>query len=427
MNPQEKETPHGPARRKEPRGASQRKGRQAVAIGQGSQNRRGGHPVAARHVCGGRGRRNDEGRFRRQHSWLPPNAKAKDTSRRLRRTAIGCSGKSARIRSSHQRTMVPPANASSTASPGSIDSKLDKWKMPREERAEAGAEPLRRADCRRRRSRQIRPSRPTATATTSSPAIRCRASSRKSRTASARSRTNLPPPPLDVKKWPVQADSVGSVTTREGFERGESSGYADAGSPPRHREKSRYDDASAALMAPAPPPREKPYDAGGRSYAGSSRSQYDDDFPRNSETAAYDRDRPHRYDSPSYGNHSLRHDGKYDVEPNDSYWTISEKVYGTGGYFKALAEQNRSKIGNEDRLTPGDVILTPSVAQLEKSYPELCPKPSRRETQESRTMAVSTRGRIAAAGRTRSRRATRCSTSPAMSSARRRAGPRSTT
>ena len=29
-------------------------------------------------------------------------------------------------------------------------------------------------------------------------------------------------------------------------------------------------------------------------------------------------------------------DGTYTVEPNDSFWTISQKVYGTGGYFKAI-------------------------------------------------------------------------------------------
>ncbi len=284
----------------------------------------------------------------------------------------------------HQPTMVPPAKAASTALPGSVDSKLDKWKLP--ERSESTRVQSRYAAPIAPPSfgdppKPARGNRYDAVAGDSLPGLEPEKPNRFGKRPN-----DLPPPPLDVKKRPAHGDSLGSVTTREGFERGESSGYADAGSPPRRHEKSRYDDASAALMAPAPPPREKPYDGGGRSYAGSSRSQYDDDFPRNSEAAAYDRDRPHHYDSPP-----LRHDGKYEVEPNDSYWTISEKVYGSGGYFKALAEQNRSRIGNEDRLTPGDVISTPSVAQLEKAYPELCPRQGRRETQESRTMAVSTR------------------------------------
>ena len=86
-----------------------------------------------------------------------------------------------------------------------------------------------------------------------------------------------------------------------------------------------------------------------------------------------------------------RDDGKYEVQPNDSYWTISEKVYGSSAYFKALYEHNRNQIGEDERLKPGALISTPSVAELEKSYPDLCPKSSRRETMQSRMTAVSTR------------------------------------
>ena len=86
-----------------------------------------------------------------------------------------------------------------------------------------------------------------------------------------------------------------------------------------------------------------------------------------------------------------RDDGRYEVQPNDSYWTISERLYGTGAYFKALAEQNRGKGTSEDRLQPGELILAPTVAQLEKAYPDLCPKASRRETLQNRASTVSTR------------------------------------
>jgi nucleoid-associated protein YgaU len=297
----------------------------------------------------------------------------------------------------HQPTIVPPAKGGSAALPGSIDSKLDKWKLPSErnesKRAESRygapmAPPSMPPSFAPDPPKPVRGNRYGSAANDSLPGLEPEKPSRFGKGAN-----NLPPPPLDVKKRPAHSDSVAPVTTREGFERGESSGFADAGGPPiGRREKSRYE-PSAALMAPEPP-REKPSHNGGgnRSFASSSRSQYDDDVDGTSAPPPYERERPHRYGSPSYGNQPLRHDGKYEVEPGDSFWTISEKLYGTRGYYKALAEQNRGKVGNVDRLTPGDVILTPSVAQLERAYPELCPKPGRRETQEARTMNVSGRG-----------------------------------
>ena len=38
----------------------------------------------------------------------------------------------------------------------------------------------------------------------------------------------------------------------------------------------------------------------------------------------------------------------------------------------------------------GDVIAAPTILELEKAYPDLCPKPSRRETVRSRGSLVST-------------------------------------
>jgi nucleoid-associated protein YgaU len=83
--------------------------------------------------------------------------------------------------------------------------------------------------------------------------------------------------------------------------------------------------------------------------------------------------------------------GEYEVQPNDSYWVISQKLYGSGAYFKALAEHNRGKVPREDRLDVGMVISAPDVPELEKAYPDLCPKPSRRETVRKRASLVSTR------------------------------------
>jgi nucleoid-associated protein YgaU len=101
--------------------------------------------------------------------------------------------------------------------------------------------------------------------------------------------------------------------------------------------------------------------------------------------------------APSYSEPpAQRDDGKYEVQPNDSYWTISERLYGTGAYFKALAQHNLGKGITEERLRPGELISAPQVAELEKSYPDLCPKASRREAQASqsqnRITTVSGRG-----------------------------------
>ena len=84
--------------------------------------------------------------------------------------------------------------------------------------------------------------------------------------------------------------------------------------------------------------------------------------------------------------------GEYKVRPNESYWTISKKFYGTGAYFKALAEHNRSRVAQDDRLDFDDVISVPGLEAVEKEYPGLCPKASRRETLRNRASAVSLSG-----------------------------------
>jgi nucleoid-associated protein YgaU len=80
-------------------------------------------------------------------------------------------------------------------------------------------------------------------------------------------------------------------------------------------------------------------------------------------------------------------EGTYVVQPNDSYWVISQKLYGTGAYFRALAQHNRAKAPDPDRLPLGGELLAPDVAELEKAYPDLCPKPAHREANERRALA----------------------------------------
>jgi nucleoid-associated protein YgaU len=180
--------------------------------------------------------------------------------------------------------------------------------------------------------------------------------------------------------------------------------------PRRDREKSRHDSPAT----PAPPPELPPLppdasyaEASGpsRPVTPVSRNSDADDRPRHREYRRSDNDLgessagsadeaapPRRSAPPSYSSPPPRRDdGKYEVQPTDSYWTISEKVYGTTVYFKALVEHNRRTLGDDERLRPGDLVSTPPAAELEKEYPDLCPQPSRRETRENRTMAVSTR------------------------------------
>lgn len=90
--------------------------------------------------------------------------------------------------------------------------------------------------------------------------------------------------------------------------------------------------------------------------------------------------------------------GQYTVQPNDNLWVISEKVYGTGGYFKALYEHNRSRLPRSDRLVAGTTIAVPPVATLEQNYPALCPRQRKSALVKPRTMPASTRGRRAAGG-----------------------------
>ncbi|MFW6159331.1 MAG: LysM peptidoglycan-binding domain-containing protein, partial [Planctomycetota bacterium] len=71
-------------------------------------------------------------------------------------------------------------------------------------------------------------------------------------------------------------------------------------------------------------------------------------------------------------------DGTYEVQPNDNFWKISEKLYGTGGYFKALVAHNRDRVERPDRLQVGQVLDAPDVAELEADHPDLCPKPEHR-------------------------------------------------
>jgi nucleoid-associated protein YgaU len=94
----------------------------------------------------------------------------------------------------------------------------------------------------------------------------------------------------------------------------------------------------------------------------------------------------------------LAENGKYTIQPNDSLWLISEKVYGTGGYFKAIFQHNRNKLPRADQLTVGAVIAVPPASVLEENYPALCPKQRKSVMVQPRAAQASPREPVARGG-----------------------------
>lgn len=65
--------------------------------------------------------------------------------------------------------------------------------------------------------------------------------------------------------------------------------------------------------------------------------------------------------------------GEYVIRPNDNFWRISRKVYGTARYFAALAKHNSPTISDPRHMKPGLKILTPPRELLEQQYGNLLP------------------------------------------------------
>ncbi len=59
------------------------------------------------------------------------------------------------------------------------------------------------------------------------------------------------------------------------------------------------------------------------------------------------------------------------VQPNDNYWKISKRAYGTSRYFSALSLYNSNRIANPKHLRPGMKVLLPDAEVLEQKYPQL--------------------------------------------------------
>jgi nucleoid-associated protein YgaU len=67
----------------------------------------------------------------------------------------------------------------------------------------------------------------------------------------------------------------------------------------------------------------------------------------------------------------------YLVQPQDNFWTISRKKYGTSRYFQALAELNKARIPEPARMRPGMKVSTPPAEMLEERYGQFLPPGTR--------------------------------------------------
>ncbi len=66
----------------------------------------------------------------------------------------------------------------------------------------------------------------------------------------------------------------------------------------------------------------------------------------------------------------------YRVAPDDNFWKISRKQYGTARYYQALMRYNQDRVPDPQKLRPGTQILTPPAAVLEQRFPDLIEKPA---------------------------------------------------
>ncbi|MCG6157825.1 LysM peptidoglycan-binding domain-containing protein [Rubinisphaera margarita] len=73
----------------------------------------------------------------------------------------------------------------------------------------------------------------------------------------------------------------------------------------------------------------------------------------------------------------------YKVQMDETYWSISEKHYGSIRYFQALAEFNRHRVGDPKKLRPGMIIYIPEATELERLYTKLIPGSQKKRDEEN--------------------------------------------
>ncbi len=61
----------------------------------------------------------------------------------------------------------------------------------------------------------------------------------------------------------------------------------------------------------------------------------------------------------------------YRVQPNDSLYTIAQKLYGDGRVYRRIYEANRNNVPDQDSLRVGQVLVIPQVSPTGSHYREL--------------------------------------------------------
>ncbi|MBI1903392.1 MAG: LysM peptidoglycan-binding domain-containing protein [Planctomycetia bacterium] len=64
---------------------------------------------------------------------------------------------------------------------------------------------------------------------------------------------------------------------------------------------------------------------------------------------------------------------RYIARSDDSFWLIAKRLYGSGDYYEALYEHNKDRHRGIADLKEGDLVETPSIDELRRLYPSLCP------------------------------------------------------
>jgi nucleoid-associated protein YgaU len=57
------------------------------------------------------------------------------------------------------------------------------------------------------------------------------------------------------------------------------------------------------------------------------------------------------------------------VAPGQTLWLISRALYGSGIHYRRLHRLNKARIGNPDRIYPGQVLLVPDIETDENAPP----------------------------------------------------------
>jgi len=64
----------------------------------------------------------------------------------------------------------------------------------------------------------------------------------------------------------------------------------------------------------------------------------------------------------------------YVTKKGDSLWTIAQAVCGDGRYFRALHQLNHDTLSLSESIPAGTSLQVATIEELQKLYPELCPK-----------------------------------------------------